>query len=142
MKKIVCLFLMTVFAVGCGIHISNTIDLVGPQFTFSIRNYTNNNETITKENEVLECCVGDMLYVSIESIEYDNEAENTITLSIFEHELAFTNQEKVNMPIEVPDIELGKYPATVLYHRDYVSTDTNQRYGIEDNEKTLYVVVK
>lgn len=139
------LLLTTFFFVGCGktpLIVTQTIDLAGPQFSFSILNASKNNETVSKEYEELEVCAGDMLYIYVESIDYDKEAANTINLSIFDIEESFANQENVNMPIEVPEIEPGKYPATVTYIRDIKSSDTNQWVGIKTKNKTLYVVVR
>ena len=120
---------------------SQTIDLGGPQFDFSIINLSN-NRMINHNGDIIEVVKGDQLRMQFKAIDYNEEADNTVSVALFDFEECYKNQNGITVTIIVPSIEPGKYPATVVYERQIESTETTQWILGPKSEITLYVVVK
>lgn len=136
--------LVSLMITGCSknpLTISQTVDLVGPQFSFTITNISS-GISIEEKDATLDVTAGEKIEIRVDAIDYNEKADNNICVSLFDIEKNFKNQENVIMSIDIPSVESGKYPVTVVFDRNITSTWKDQWVGIKTNERTMYISVK
>lgn len=136
--------LFVLMLLGCKrneINLKTDIDLVGPLFNVIITDLTT-TQVIDKPNATLKVNVGDKIELKVEAVNYNEEADNTIAVSLFDVDETCYNEAEAIVNVVVPKVDSGNYPATVIWKRHVESTEGSAWVGIEENEITMYIKVK
>lgn len=139
-RFILALLSLSFFYSCIKLKLTTTLDFFGPHFEFSITNLTTST-SIVQENATIDASSGDKIELRVKVNDSDEAESKTITISLFDIEEKYENEDVAVLSATVPKIESGIYPATVVFERVMPSTNRDKWIGNTSREKTMYISI-